>query len=193
MRVFIAVLVLILNLQSWTKADDISDFEIEGMSIGDSLLDHYNVSEIYNFESAFYSNSTKYKMIAITDKKFKTYQYIQVEFLTDDKDYIIQSLSGNIEMNISSCLETKKELVNAVINQLPNTKMKEFKKEKHSNEYPNSFVYETAFILYNGDRIRVYCIDWSDKATSREKYNDHLSLDISTKEFLDWLNLIVFK
>ena len=40
MRVFIAVLVLIFSLQSWTKADDIRDFEIEGMSIGDSLLDY---------------------------------------------------------------------------------------------------------------------------------------------------------
>ena len=41
MRVFIAVLVLIFSLQSWTKADDIRDFEIEGISIGDSLLEHF--------------------------------------------------------------------------------------------------------------------------------------------------------
>ena len=46
MRVFIAVLVLIFSLQSWTKADDISDFEIEGMSIGDSLLDYMSEEEI---------------------------------------------------------------------------------------------------------------------------------------------------
>ena len=46
MRVFIAVLVLIFSLQSWTKADDISEFEIEGMSIGDSLLDHFSEEEI---------------------------------------------------------------------------------------------------------------------------------------------------
>ena len=46
MRVFIAVLVLIFSLQSWTKADDIRDFEIEGISIGDSLLDHFSENEI---------------------------------------------------------------------------------------------------------------------------------------------------
>ena len=39
MRVFIIVLVLIFSIQSWTKADGIRDFEIEGMSVGDSLLD----------------------------------------------------------------------------------------------------------------------------------------------------------
>ena len=48
MRVFLAVLVLIFSFQSWTKADDIRDFEIEGMSIGDSLLDYFSESEIQN-------------------------------------------------------------------------------------------------------------------------------------------------
>ena len=46
MRIFLSVLLLIFSLQSWTKADDIKDFEIEGISIGDSLLDFYNQDEI---------------------------------------------------------------------------------------------------------------------------------------------------
>ena len=46
MRIFIAILVLIFSLQSWTKADDIRDFEIEGMSIGDSLLDYVDLIKI---------------------------------------------------------------------------------------------------------------------------------------------------
>ena len=45
MRIFITVLFLILSLQSWTKADDIRDFQIEGMSIGDSLLDYISENE----------------------------------------------------------------------------------------------------------------------------------------------------
>ena len=46
MRVFIAVLVLIFSFQSLARADDIRDFEIEGMSIGDSLLDHFSKKKI---------------------------------------------------------------------------------------------------------------------------------------------------
>ena len=46
MRVFLSALILIFGLQSWTKADDIRDFQIEGMSIGDSLLDFYQEDEI---------------------------------------------------------------------------------------------------------------------------------------------------
>ena len=41
MKVFLTVLVLIFGFHSWTYGDDIRDFEIEGMSVGDSLLDYF--------------------------------------------------------------------------------------------------------------------------------------------------------
>ena len=37
------IIIFILSLQTFTKADDIRDFEMEGISIGDSLLDFYSV------------------------------------------------------------------------------------------------------------------------------------------------------
>ena len=46
MRVFLTLLILILSIQPWTKADDIRDFEIEGMSLGDSALNFFTKSEI---------------------------------------------------------------------------------------------------------------------------------------------------
>ena len=56
MRVFIAVLILIFSLQSWTKADDIRDFQIEGISVGDSLLDHLSEDEIDSGIDIFYND-----------------------------------------------------------------------------------------------------------------------------------------
>ena len=41
MRIFLSVLILILSLQSLTKADDIRDFEIEGMSLYQSALNFF--------------------------------------------------------------------------------------------------------------------------------------------------------
>ena len=55
MRSIILALVLIISLQSWTKADDIRDFQIEGMSIGDSALDFFSKLEIKK-------NERKYKL-----------------------------------------------------------------------------------------------------------------------------------
>ena len=49
MKRLLLIFILTLCFQSWTKADDISEFEIEGMSIGDSLLDFYSKKEIQKF------------------------------------------------------------------------------------------------------------------------------------------------
>jgi len=38
MKRILLILILTLNFQSLTKADDIKDFEIEKLSVGDSLL-----------------------------------------------------------------------------------------------------------------------------------------------------------
>ena len=72
MRLFIAVLVLILTLQSFPKADDIRDFEIEGMSIGDSLLNYMSLDEI---------NSS------ILKSKYKNNSFIRAEFYNNLEVY----------------------------------------------------------------------------------------------------------
>ena len=43
---YLAIIFLVFSFYSWTKADDIRDFQIEGMSIGDSLLNFYTEEEI---------------------------------------------------------------------------------------------------------------------------------------------------
>ena len=42
MKTIIILFIILFNLQSFVKADDISDFEIEGISLGDSLLNFYS-------------------------------------------------------------------------------------------------------------------------------------------------------
>ena len=44
-KLFIIIIILIC-FQSLSKADDIRAFQIEGISIGDSLLEHFNLNEI---------------------------------------------------------------------------------------------------------------------------------------------------
>ena len=42
MKRLLLILILTLNFQSLTKADDVRDLEIEGMSVGDSLLEFFD-------------------------------------------------------------------------------------------------------------------------------------------------------
>ena len=48
MKKFLGILVLGLFWCNASIADEISDFQIEEMSIGDSLLDYYSENEIKN-------------------------------------------------------------------------------------------------------------------------------------------------
>ena len=72
MNRLILILILTLSLQSWTKADDISEFEIEGMSIGDSALDFFSESEIKKYidnkELISYPSSNEYYGMVFENK-----------------------------------------------------------------------------------------------------------------------------
>ena len=94
MRVLLFVLVLIFSLQSLTKADDIRDFEIEGMSIGDSALDYYNEKDILNGKVNWYKKDDFYPIVIELDNS--NYQAIQIHFKKNDKNFIIQSIGGMI-------------------------------------------------------------------------------------------------
>ena len=61
MKRLLLILILTLSFQSLTKADDIRDFEIDGLSIGMSLLDFFNESEIKDNIYDHYKDD-KYKL-----------------------------------------------------------------------------------------------------------------------------------
>ena len=58
MKRLLLILILTFSFQSWTKADDISDFEIEGISIGDSALDFFDESDIKKNSKDYFKDKT---------------------------------------------------------------------------------------------------------------------------------------
>ena len=68
MKRLLLILILTINFQSLTKADDIRDFEIEGMSIGDSLLDYVDLIKINSLDTSNTSGSKKYTRYAEVKK-----------------------------------------------------------------------------------------------------------------------------
>ena len=72
-------MVLGLLLLTPSQADDIKDFQIEGMSIGDNLLDFYNKNKIAIHEKNYYTNK-KYIPVWIRDSKFSDYDGVQFHY-----------------------------------------------------------------------------------------------------------------
>ena len=109
MRFCIAVLVLILSLQFSTKADDISDFQIEGMSVGDSLLQFYDKKQL---EDIKHTNQFKKKIHnKYCDNTIsEIYFDICIYTLKKDKKFKIESIAGFIDCkhDISICYKKQK-------------------------------------------------------------------------------------
>ena len=119
MRIFLTILILIFNLQSWTKADDIRDFEIEGMSIGDSLLEYFDKKQIEKFINYDDLPSDMQYRIAeiyhVQDLNMRNYDAMQFYYKPNDPNFKIQSLSGLIECgNKNKC----DKIFNSVVNDL---------------------------------------------------------------------------
>ena len=76
MRLFISVLVLIFSFQSLVKADDIRDFEIEGMSLGDSALDYFSEEEIQKNKQNYFKNKKYTPVQNDLFPFFKTYNAV---------------------------------------------------------------------------------------------------------------------
>lgn len=186
MKVFLTILFLIFSIQSWTKADDIKDFQIEGMSIGDSLLDYFSAKDIKKIK---YNNSNKFLMTNHTSKKFKTYDEVNFHYKSKDRKFIIHELNGAIYYanNIQKCYDKRIEILKELKKIFPNSKIIKQKKSKHPADKTGESTYTyDAFILNDGS-IGIECADWGAKMTSKG-LTDGLLLFIETNEFSSWIS-----
>ena len=112
MKIFLSIFILIFSVQSLTKADDIRDFEIEGFSIGDTLLDFFNEDETKKFATTYYDKSDKFYILTDNTSKYEIYDALQFTIKSNDKKKEIYGIGGIIwfEKNVSECLKIKKEI-----------------------------------------------------------------------------------
>ena len=59
----IIIFLFILTFAGISHSDDISDFQIEGLSIGDSLLNYLKKGDIDQAPSVFYPKIQKFKQV----------------------------------------------------------------------------------------------------------------------------------
>ena len=190
MRVFIVVIVLIFSLQSWTKAEDISDFEIEGMSIGDSLLDYMSEEEIKLNTSELVSTirEKKYYDVNINNDNFETYETVQVALKYNDKKYIIHGLDGILYFGsrIDDCYKKSNEVQDSLSSMFKNAKMIERDIVKHPDDPTGeTTTKDTFFILKSKDIITIGCYNISKKL--EEMYQDQFRVSLWTSELNKWL------
>ena len=191
MKRLLTILILIFTFQTPSQADDISNFQIEGLSLGDSALDFTTKEEIERkkLNGFIYPNSKKFYSVTFRDtNKLKTYDGLQFHLKADDKKYIIYDIMGQIyyEDNIEDCYKKKDEIYNELSEMFENAKKEDLGKQKHYLD-PTSTVSTVNFQLKTG-RVMLVCHDWGE-------YNatNGLGVGVESTEFRNFINNEAYK
>jgi len=191
MRLFFIVIIFVLNFQSWIIADDASEFEIEGMSLRSSLLDHLSQKEIDKIDKTFtYRNKDAYQIIITNDiLKLDSYDFLQLDLKTNDSDYKIPLIAGVIEYKkkIEQCKVKKEQIVQEIMSAFPELERNDTDKPHPFDKTNDSIVYQSYFFLNSGDVIGIECEDWSKDLEKKLNYTDRLKVTLVSSEHNYWL------
>lgn len=186
-------------------SDDISDFQIEEISLGDSLLDYLEEnhikSEIDYSTTKLYEYKTKDFAKIFWFKETDNYDYLSFIVENDeskvlikkkgdtffDKKYIIHQVNGKKHMSIKKCLAMKKKIVKDFSLMITNATKTESKFSPSFDPSGKSLIYFTYFTFDSKDEIAVECYDYSQILNDQGK-RDGLFVNLITEDAKDWLS-----
>ena len=189
------IFILTLSFQSLTKADNIKDFEIEGISIGDSVLDFFSKKDIKENTWDYFKNK-EFTPLQFDYPKFaQTYDAIDISYKTSDQNFTIEALSGIIfytdKKEINKCYKKMDSIVSDIRSLFSNLNESSKKTLKHrgTNDNGKSTFTSVYFEFPNLDSIAVQCYNYSEESGDQ----NHLRIAIRTKEYRVFLSTKAYK
>ena len=176
MKKLSAYLFLILfSFSAPSFADDIIEFEIEGMSLGDSLLDYMLEEEIKENVGFVYEDIF---VVSLINKTSLIYDEITVTYKSKDKKYNIYGIAGiiNFPNNIENCYKQQDKIVEEISMDFNHWGILIFREEENSTYKP--ITYEDK----NGDAISVSCYNYP-----KEPKINNLKVSFDAKEFKNYI------
>ena len=186
MKLFL-ILILTFSFQSWTKADDIRDFQVEGISIGDSALNYFTKEEIIKNKRDFY-NSKKYSTSSIESDKFSKYETVQISYRSSDKLFKILDISGVSFMNYNECMKDINNISSEFDQMFANTSKEKLDTYKNNDDPSGkSKVSDIYWYFDNNDVIVLACFYVDAKWASESNFKSEFRVSIGTDEFNKFL------
>ena len=195
MRIILIIIIFFTNLQSLTKADDIRDFEIEGISIGDSLLKHFskiNIDKEINSEFSFRYKNNRFMGLGVGQtnefylfKKLNQFDELGITIKPNDENYLVQGISGEILCynNIDKCMIAKDEIINDLKNIFEDIEIDSWERKHPVDKTGKSIVYGNDLTTNDLDFIiSVSVYDMSD-----DNFNDSVKFSIKTEELSNFI------
>ena len=84
MRIFFTVFFMILSFQSFSRADNIKEIELDGMSLGTSLLNFTSENEIKKNKINYFDDERQFYVV-FYDKNLSRFDDMEIYLKTNDK------------------------------------------------------------------------------------------------------------
>ena len=164
MNRYLLILILTFSFQSLPKADDIKDFEIEGVSLGDSLLDHFSKDQIVNNNlKANYKNKSIEGLLFQNIDFIVNYDAMQFVYKVKNMEIINITALTKTGSDINLCKKKKNEVILDLTNIFVNIERSDEKKNHPADISGSSKVISTFLNFKNDDFVAVECEQWSKK------------------------------
>ena len=192
MKKLLGILVLGLFLITPSQAGDIRDFQIEGMSIGNSLLDYLSEEKIsYEIKSTNTFVYINNKFVAIHfpgSQNSEIYDRVGVAFKPNDKKYIIHEIKGylNFHNNLEDCLK-KRDSIDSELSEVFKESERTSKTISHAFDKSGKSLQHSVWYTLDTGYVEVTCHDWSEKMTKEKDFKDTLQVNIDSREFEDFI------
>ena len=203
MKKIFFLIIWILTFQIQSLANDIQQFQIEGMSIGDSALDYFGESQLEDNEQGWHNYSyNEYSTSYMPGKGI--YSWFLVSYKNYDNNFIIEGLVGGLEKKNYDEKECNNKMdVTAldISESFKNTAQEEKKFYKLTADaartYPftgKSTVTSLSFNFLDGAKIILACYNMDKEAKENEsfltsilKQNDSFRIDVRSSAFVNYL------
>ncbi len=188
-RIFIYLFLIFFTPQTPSQANDIRDFQIEGMSMGDSLLDYFSKKDIEKSkQETQYPGSSEYYIVTLGDTELgglitlETYERLNVSI---NKDFIIHNIQAGFyfEDNFKDCKKMQKKIDKELSILFTDLRKDQYQKKHAYDKTGKSISHMIVYYFENEDSIILNCVDWSTDI----KMHDNLSISASTEIFETWL------
>ena len=194
MKFFLLALIFIFNFQFLTKAEEVKDLEIEGMTVGESLLNYMKKTEIedkINSNASFHYPNGSYVVFGYYFDEMKIYDDVGVVIKLRDPNYTIYALEGTIYFRKGNCNEKAKEIssdLNGVLDSSKYNYTESFNQNFISDNTGASKVSYLDFNFYDKSAIRVICWVLSEEFKSKHNNLDRLVVAANSALFMKWIS-----
>ena len=208
MKKIFGIVFLSILISTSAHSENIKDFKIENISIGDSALDFFAESQLDNSVLDWYNYSYKEYSTSLLPGK-GIYDWFKISYKSDDVKFIIEGLVGIVEKKNYEDVKCNEELDAEALNiskLFKNTKQRKKKLYKviynprkvfqEKSQSGKSTLTSISFDFKDGGKVILSCYDM-DKATNQidspiKDINqfDSFRIDIRSNVFKNYLEKV---